>query len=51
MTYLPLEFDGAQVISDVSPNELVKTVCERFGVAMKEPSLHYEWRISRCESQ
>jgi hypothetical protein len=42
MIYLPLEFDGAQVISDVSPNEFVKIVCERFVVAMKEPSLRYE---------
>lgn len=39
--YLPLEFDGAQVISDISPNDFAKVVLERFGVPMKNPMLRY----------
>jgi len=41
MLYLPLEFDGAQVISDISPNDFAKVVLERFGVPMKNPMLRY----------
>jgi len=39
MLYLPLKFDGAQVIRDVSPNNFAKVVLKRFGVAMKDPPL------------
>jgi hypothetical protein len=42
MLYLPLEFDDAQVISDVSPNDFAKVVRKRFGVTMKNPMLRYE---------
>lgn len=41
MLYLPLEYEGAQVISDVSPNDFPEAVLERFGVAMKQPGLRY----------
>jgi hypothetical protein len=41
MLYLPLEFDGAEVIEDVSPNDFAKVILERFGVAMKEPILRH----------
>jgi hypothetical protein len=39
MIYLPLEFDEAQVITDVGPNEFPSAVFERFGVRMKLPGL------------
>jgi hypothetical protein len=39
MLYLPLEFDGGQFISDVSPNDFPRAVLERFGVSMKDPML------------
>lgn len=39
MLYLPLQFDGAEVISDVSPNDFASVVFERFGVRMKNPML------------
>ena len=41
MLYLPLEFDTAQVIADVSPNDFAKAVLDRFGVAMKDPMLRH----------
>jgi hypothetical protein len=41
MVYLPLEFDGAQVIWDVSPDDFAKVVLDRFGVAMKNPPLQH----------
>jgi hypothetical protein len=41
MLYLPLKFDGAEVIEDVSPNDFSEVVLERFGVAMKDPILRY----------
>jgi hypothetical protein len=37
--FLPLKFESAQVIGDVSPKEFAKVVFERFGVAMKDPPL------------
>ena len=39
MLFLPLKFDGAEVISDVSPKDFAKVVLEHFGVAMKDPNL------------
>jgi hypothetical protein len=41
MVFLPLLYDQAQVIRDVSPNDFAHEVQERFGVAMKDPSLRY----------
>lgn len=41
MVYLPLWFDEAQVIRDVSPNDFPRAVHERFGIAMKLPPLRY----------
>jgi hypothetical protein len=41
MLYLPLQFDGAEVICDVSPNDFAKEVFERFGIRMKDPVLRY----------
>ena len=41
MLFLPLEYDQAQVIEDVSPNDYARVVQERFGVAMKDPSMRY----------
>lgn len=41
MVFLPLQFDGAQVIHDVSPNDYARVVLERYGVAMKDPSLRH----------
>jgi hypothetical protein len=41
MIYLPLEYDEAQVIQDVSPNDFAKAVFDRFGVAMSDPMLRY----------
>ncbi|MEK7761439.1 MAG: hypothetical protein AAB433_07655 [Nitrospirota bacterium] len=42
MVYLPLKFDGAEVIRDISPNDFVKAVKSHFGVAMEEPMLRYK---------
>ena len=39
MIYLPLDYDGAQVIEDVSPRDLSAEILKRFGVAMSEPML------------
>jgi hypothetical protein len=39
MLYLPLQFDGAEVISDLSPNDFARVVFERFGVRMQNPGL------------
>jgi hypothetical protein len=39
MLYLPLQFDGAEAISDVSPNDFARVVLERFGVRMHDPML------------
>jgi hypothetical protein len=41
MLYLPLEFDEAEVITDISPNDFARAVYERFGVRMKDPNLRY----------
>jgi hypothetical protein len=41
MLYLPLEYDEAQVIHDISPNEFSQAVQNQFGVAMKHPMLRY----------
>jgi hypothetical protein len=41
MVFLPLEYDQAQVIEDVSPNDYARVVQERFGVAMKDPPMRY----------
>jgi hypothetical protein len=37
--YLPLQFDGAQVLKDVGPRDFAPAVLTRFGVAMKNPML------------
>jgi len=42
MLYLPLRYDEAPVIRDVSPNGYARTVKELFGVAMKDPTLRNE---------
>lgn len=39
MVFLPLQFDEAQVVLNVSPNDFARVVYERFGVAMKDPGL------------
>jgi hypothetical protein len=39
MLYLPLQFDGAEVISDVSSNDFSAEILRRFGVRMKDPAL------------
>jgi hypothetical protein len=41
MVYLPLEFDGAEVIQNVSPNDFPDAAFERFGVRFKAPPLRY----------
>jgi hypothetical protein len=41
MLFLPLEYDQAQVIEHVSPNDYARLVQERFGVAMKDPPMRY----------
>lgn len=52
MLFLPLQFDGAEVIHDVSPNEYARVVLERYGVAIKDPSLrHGEERSSGGEAR
>lgn len=42
MMFLPLRYDEAQVIRGVSPNHYARTIKERFGVAMKDPTLRHE---------
>jgi hypothetical protein len=39
MIYLPLKYDEAQIIMDVSPNDFAKVVLDRFAVAMSDPIL------------
>ena len=39
MVYLPLEYDQAQVLQDVSPNDFARVVLDRFGVALSDPLL------------
>ena len=39
MLYLPLEYDEAQIIKDVSPNHFVDEIRKRFDVEMSEPML------------
>ena len=39
LLYLPIEFDDAQVIKDVSANNFSSEVEERFGVRLREPML------------
>jgi hypothetical protein len=41
MIYLPLQFDGAQVLHDLSPNDFARVVLERLGVEMEEPLLRH----------
>lgn len=41
MIFLPLEYDQAQVLHDVSPNDFARAVQGRFGVAMKDPTLRH----------
>jgi hypothetical protein len=41
LIYLPLQFDGAQVIRNISPNEFGTAVLERFGVTLSDPLLRY----------
>jgi hypothetical protein len=41
MIFLPLEYDHAQVLHDVSLNGFARVVHERFGVAMKDPPLRH----------
>lgn len=41
MLYLPLRFDRAEVLTDVSPNDFRRVVLERYGVAMHDPLLRY----------
>jgi hypothetical protein len=41
MVYLPLEYDEAQVVQDVSPNDFARVVLDRFGVRMSDPLLRY----------
>jgi hypothetical protein len=41
MIYLPLEYDGAQIFEDVSPNGFAKVVLARLGVAMSDPLLRH----------
>jgi hypothetical protein len=41
MVFLPLEYDQAQVIEGVSPNDYARVVQKRFGVAMKDPPMRY----------
>ncbi len=42
LVYLPLKYDQAQVVRDVSPNDFPQVVLQRFGVAMKQPLLRYQ---------
>ena len=37
--FLPLQFEGGQLIEDVAPKDFAKAAFERFGVRMKDPSL------------
>jgi len=37
--FLPLQFEGGQVIEDVGPREFAQVIFERFGVRMKDPAL------------
>jgi hypothetical protein len=37
--FLPLQFEGGQVIEDVAPRDFAKVAFERFGVRMKDPPL------------
>jgi hypothetical protein len=37
MLFLPLRFDGAEVIREVEPKDFAKVIRERYGVAMKDP--------------
>lgn len=39
MLFLPLQFDEAQVVQDVSPNDFARVIRERFGVELCEPML------------
>jgi hypothetical protein len=41
LVYLPLQYDEAQVIEDVSPNEFSQVVQNRFGVALRAPMLRH----------
>jgi hypothetical protein len=41
LVYLPLQYDEAQVIEDVSPNEFSQVVLNRFGVALRAPMLRH----------
>lgn len=41
MVYLPLQFEEAQIIEDVSPNDFAAVIDKKFGVRMDEPMLRY----------
>lgn len=41
MLYLPLTFDGARVVRDISPNDFSETIQREFGVRLAEPMLRY----------
>jgi hypothetical protein len=42
MVFLPLLYDEAQVIEDVSPNDFSDEVYKRFGVKLAKSGLRYE---------
>lgn len=37
LMFLPLEFDTAQVVTNIQPAEFVSTIQDRFGIALKPP--------------
>jgi len=41
MIFVPLVYDDAQVLHDVSPNDFASVVRERFGVMFKDPPLRH----------
>lgn len=45
MMFLPLQFDTAQVITDVRPTEFTKIVQDRFGISMKPPGGPFQRQI------
>jgi len=44
MAFLPLQFDGAQVVPDVHLDDFVKIMEDRFGVRFAEPFLSPKWK-------
>jgi len=45
MMFLPLQFDTAQVVTDVRPTEFTSIVQDRFGIAMKPPGGPFQRQI------